>query len=100
MVAMFAGDPQLLSLVGDMVRVTQNTDAAVAYGRAAARVLEGVILGSAPLEAVEEAVRTLRVGSCGTKLVCKQTELQVADAGESSLATVHAWVGPVHIQTA
>jgi len=60
MVAMFAGDPQLLSLVGDMVRVTQNTDAAVAYGRAAARVLEGIILGSAPLEAVEEAVRTLR----------------------------------------
>lgn len=44
-VARYAGDPKMLSIVADAIRVTQNTDEAVAFGLAGARILENVILG-------------------------------------------------------
>lgn len=46
-VCAFAGDPRLLELVEVVVRLTQNTDVAVAYARLAARILESIILGVA-----------------------------------------------------
>ena len=60
LVALLAGDAQLLPAVAQMVRVTQATDNAVAYGCAGARILEGVILGADPAEAVQRAITALR----------------------------------------
>lgn len=50
----------LLEAVGLSARVTQNTDAAVAWGCAAAAVLEGLLLGGTALESVLAVVRELR----------------------------------------
>jgi len=46
-VCAFAGQPELMNEVERAVRVTQNHDDAVAYAKAAARVLEACILGEA-----------------------------------------------------
>ncbi len=43
-VALHAGSPDLLPTVEKFVRVTQNTDDAVAFGCAAARILEKAVL--------------------------------------------------------
>jgi hypothetical protein len=61
MVAAFAGDAALLPAVANMIRVTQNSDAAVAWGTAAARVLEKVILGETPAAAVSATIAALQV---------------------------------------
>jgi ADP-ribosylglycohydrolase len=60
LVAAFAGDAQLLPVVADMIRVTQASDTAVAWGTAAARVLEKVILGAAPPDAVRAVIADLQ----------------------------------------
>ena len=60
LVAAFAGDARLLPAVESMVRVTQDSDVAAAWGMAAARVLEAVILGATPADAVGIAIRQLR----------------------------------------
>lgn len=46
LVAAGAGQPQLLELVEDAIRITQDNDAAVAYGVTAARLLSAVVLGN------------------------------------------------------
>jgi hypothetical protein len=58
-VAALADKPNLLDEVETLIRVTQNTDDAVAFGLAAARVLRGVILGRSALEAVQDAAKEL-----------------------------------------
>lgn len=60
LVAAFAGDANLLPAVERMVRVTQDSDLAAAWGTAAARVLEAVILGAQPADAVRGAIGQLR----------------------------------------
>jgi hypothetical protein len=60
-VAAFAGDAALLPAVADMVRVTQSSDTAVAWGTAAARVLEQVILGATPAAAARATIAALQV---------------------------------------
>lgn len=59
-VAALAGEKVMLDAVAKVIRVTQDTDKAVAFGLAGARVLERVILGDAPLAAVRAAVAALR----------------------------------------
>ena len=59
LVALFAGDAALIPCVADMIRVTQNNNTAVAWGCAAARVLEAIILGAPPSEAVTLAIAAL-----------------------------------------
>jgi hypothetical protein len=58
-VARYAGSPDVLDRVAALVRVTQNTDQAVAFGLGAARILEKVILGSSGPEAVKAAARDM-----------------------------------------
>jgi len=58
-VAALADQPNLLEEVEILIRVTQDTDKAVAFGLAAARVLRGVILGKSPLEAVQVVAQEL-----------------------------------------
>lgn len=58
-VARHAGEPDLLDQVATMIRVTQNTDDAVAFGLAAARILEKVILGSDGKDAVVAVAKEL-----------------------------------------
>lgn len=59
-VAALAGQDGMLAEVEKAIRVTQDTDDAVAFGLAAARVLRGAILGSSPLDAVQAAVAELQ----------------------------------------
>jgi ADP-ribosylglycohydrolase len=54
-VGRYAGSPELLDKVTQAIRVHQNNQKAVAFGIAAARLLEAVILG-APLEEALETV--------------------------------------------
>lgn len=54
-VARFAGKPELLDKITQAIKVHQNNDEAIAFGIAAARLLEAVILG-APLEEALETV--------------------------------------------
>lgn len=53
--AAFAGSPQLFEVVAAATVVTQNTPLAAAYARAAAAVLEAVVLGAEPEDAVRAA---------------------------------------------
>lgn len=55
LVAALAGDARLLPAVRSMVRVTQDSACAAAHGAAAARVLEAIVLGATPAEAVRAA---------------------------------------------
>lgn len=41
-VALMAGQPDMLPTIANIIRVTQNTDQAVAFGLGAARILEAV----------------------------------------------------------
>lgn len=52
-VALFAGDPNMLPTVDTAVRVVQNTDKAAAFACGFARVLEKLVLGTA---SVQEAI--------------------------------------------
>eukprot|EP01062_Namystynia_karyoxenos_P040420 TRINITY_DN29487_c0_g1_i1.p4 TRINITY_DN29487_c0_g1~~TRINITY_DN29487_c0_g1_i1.p4 ORF type:complete len:328 (+),score=81.40 TRINITY_DN29487_c0_g1_i1:104-985(+) len=61
-VARFAGDPELYRSLDAAVRVTQRSDMAAAVAKAAAMVLEGIVLGRAPDAAVSETVRCLSGG--------------------------------------
>ena len=58
LVGMFAGDPRLDSIVAAAAVVTQATPEAVAWGCLAARVLQHVIFGAHPRDAVDMAVKT------------------------------------------
>lgn len=59
-VALYAGDPQLLERVAQVCRMTQNNQHAVAFACAAARILETIILdGVSGTEAVSHAVSGL-----------------------------------------
>jgi ADP-ribosylglycohydrolase len=60
LVAALCGSPDLLPSVAALVRVTQESEVAVAYGCAAARILEAIILGSTPTKAVADALAALR----------------------------------------
>lgn len=53
LVALYAGSPALLPTVEEAVRITQNTDLAVAFACCFARILESLVLGSAA--SVQEA---------------------------------------------
>lgn len=44
-VALLAGQPEMLPTIANIIRVTQNTDQAVAFGLGAARILEAVGVG-------------------------------------------------------
>lgn len=59
-VAAFAGSPLMLPAVEDAIRVTQNDEIAVAWGCAAARVLEATILGASPATAVLATISALK----------------------------------------
>jgi hypothetical protein len=87
LVAAFAGDPALLTAVERMVRVTQNSDIAVAWGTAAARVLEAVILGAQPVDAVGVAIRQLRDPA---RAHPGALDAQVADAMDAAVALAGA----------
>jgi len=56
LVALYAGHPALPALVERCVRTTQDSHAAVAWGAAAAAILEGVILGKTVTGAMKTAV--------------------------------------------
>lgn len=87
LVAAYAGDPQLLPAVEQMVCVTQNSDIAVAWGTAAARVLEAVILGATPADAVGLAIRQLRDPARARP---GELDAQVADAMDAAVALAGA----------
>ena len=56
-----AGTPGMLEDVEDLIRVTQNTDKAAAFGGAGARILEKVVLGThTPHEAIVATIKDLR----------------------------------------
>jgi hypothetical protein len=56
LVALYAGHPALPALVERCVRTTQDSHAAVAWGAAAAAILEGVVLGKTVTGAMKTAV--------------------------------------------
>jgi hypothetical protein len=59
-VAAYAGTPEMLDRVADVVRITQNNRITVAYAQAAARVLERIILdGVSGAEAVRSTIDSL-----------------------------------------
>lgn len=58
LVALYAGDPNLLTMVEQAVRVTQNTDTAVAFACGFAQILENLMLGKAA--SVQEACELAR----------------------------------------
>ncbi|XP_067661914.1 crystallin J1A-like [Haliotis asinina] len=58
-VALYAGRPEMLNRVEDVLRVTQNFDTAVSVGLAAARILEYFILHGPSPNVVEEVVAQL-----------------------------------------
>mmetsp|Transcript_85619 Transcript_85619/g.266230 ORF Transcript_85619/g.266230 Transcript_85619/m.266230 type:complete len:437 (+) Transcript_85619:104-1414(+) len=58
-VALYAGRDQLLEKVEAAIRVTQDHEQAVAFGLAAARIIEACILGELPAEAVRAAIEAL-----------------------------------------
>jgi ADP-ribosylglycohydrolase len=62
-VAKFAGQADLLDQVEHLIRVTQNTNDAVAFGLAGARILEAVILGDSGIIAVKKAVTAMKSAS-------------------------------------
>lgn len=59
LLAMFCGHPQLMQYVEYTTRVTQNSDAAVAWGCTGAAVLERILHGHTAQQAVEETIREL-----------------------------------------
>merc|ERR1712232_934922 len=59
-VAALAGEPNMLSEVESLVRVTQNTDDAVAFASAGARILNHVIQGRSILDAVKLGATELK----------------------------------------
>eukprot|EP00747_Dinoflagellata_sp_TGD_P183904 gnl/TRDRNA2_/TRDRNA2_39110_c0_seq2.p1 gnl/TRDRNA2_/TRDRNA2_39110_c0~~gnl/TRDRNA2_/TRDRNA2_39110_c0_seq2.p1 ORF type:complete len:422 (+),score=70.71 gnl/TRDRNA2_/TRDRNA2_39110_c0_seq2:75-1340(+) len=60
-VAAYAGAPEMLDRVADVVKVTQNNNVTVAYASAAARVLEQIILyGHSGAEAVRGTAATMQ----------------------------------------
>ena len=59
-VALLAGRPEMLERCADAVRVIQNTDRAVAFGLAAARLLEAILLGASPPDAITATIAALR----------------------------------------
>jgi hypothetical protein len=60
-VALYAGTDELLCRAEEAIRTTQNTEEAVGYGLAAARILESIIMGHcSPAEAVQECIKALR----------------------------------------
>lgn len=71
--AALAGSAELLPAVADMIRVTQDTIEAVAHGVAGARILEAIILGASPSEAVHATVAALQVRR-GGGLLCRASD--------------------------
>jgi len=60
-VALYGGTEELLDRVEQVIRITQNSEEAVGYGMATARILEKVILGTHTVsEAVQDCLKTLR----------------------------------------
>jgi len=58
--AAYYGNAELLTKVNEATRITQNNDKAAAMALAGARILEGVILGKKPSEAVKETAHKLK----------------------------------------
>ncbi|KAK7094696.1 crystallin J1A-like [Littorina saxatilis] len=61
--ALYAGRPEMLDRVEDVLRVTQNSDTAVAMGLAAARILEQFILHGDSGEVLEKVLSDLSSNS-------------------------------------
>eukprot|EP00730_Choanoeca_flexa_P010174 TRINITY_DN1630_c0_g1_i2.p1 TRINITY_DN1630_c0_g1~~TRINITY_DN1630_c0_g1_i2.p1 ORF type:complete len:461 (+),score=112.89 TRINITY_DN1630_c0_g1_i2:89-1471(+) len=59
LLAMYAGHPELDQVVEQCTRVTQNTQAAVAWATLGTRVLEKILLGQLPTQATKDAVDEL-----------------------------------------
>lgn len=59
LVAALADKPNMLDEVETLIRVTQDTNDAVSFGLAAARVLRGVVLGKPTVQAVQDAAKEL-----------------------------------------
>ena len=87
-VAAYAGSPQMLERVADVVRVTQNNDLTVAYAQAAARVLERLILqGSSGVDAVRTVAEELYTDSAamGGAQISEELE-QLAHLASSNIS--------------
>ena len=59
-VALLAGRPEMLARAKDAIRVIQNHDRAEAFGLASARLLESIILGTPPRQAIVATAAALR----------------------------------------
>jgi len=59
-VARYAGDEIMLDHVATLIRITQNTGNAVAFGMAGARILEKIIMGSTGIDAVKLTSKELK----------------------------------------
>lgn len=60
LVAMYAGDQRLMSIVVIATRTTQNTAGAVGWACAGAAVLERLMFGQGPAAAVQQTVDELQ----------------------------------------
>lgn len=80
-VAAYAGTPELLERVADVVRVTQNNRVTVAYAQAAARILENLVLrGTSGADAVHAAADALCNDACADGAAQIADELEAAAA--------------------
>jgi len=57
---MYAGKPECAAKVAECIRVHQNNDRAVAFGLAASRILEAVLLGASLEDALRSAIGAAR----------------------------------------
>ncbi|KAL6062138.1 ADP-ribosylation/Crystallin J1 [Balamuthia mandrillaris] len=89
-VARYAGQEELLDRVDEAIRMTQNTDKAVAMGMAAARALEYVILGSSPKDAIQATLSDLR---SPTRKHAKEADVEVLQKMEEALQLAKSGVG-------
>ena len=64
---LYAGKPELPDKVTQAIKVHQNNDTAVAFGLAAARILEHVLLGTPLLQALDQCQDALRSATESTK---------------------------------
>lgn len=93
-VALMAGDPEMLKAVDTAVRVVQNTEKASAFACGFARVLEQLVLGTESVkEAIEKVCGDLRAES---RLMPSALDEEVAQQLLKVLATLdqsHAALG-------
>jgi len=69
-VALLAGSHDLIQKVEDVIRITQDSDISVGFGLAGAMILESIMLGNPPLDAVKSCIQTLRNPKWSSLGVC------------------------------